>query len=239
MKILLVEDEHDLGHVLAEYLRLKDFEVIWTESGEEALEADPDMRYDLCLLDIMLPGMDGFELSRRIRQLNPDMPLMFLTAKILKEDRIRGLTLGADDYICKPFEVDELVLRIRNVLRRSHAVPAEKITLGSATVSFDEMTLAAGSKTFRLTVRENELLRYLWQHRNQVVEREKILTDLWGENDYFMGRSMDVFISRLRKYLRNIREAEIATIRGKGLMLRVRESSSANPRDSGTGNTTG
>ncbi len=223
MKILLVEDETDLGNVLSGFLRLQEFDVTLARSAEEALDTDPELDYAVCILDVMLPGMDGFELSKHIRRKHPDMPLIFLTARTLKEDRIRGLALGADDYICKPFEVEELVLRIRNILRRSQLVAPERTSLGSVTVSFDEMTISGEDGVHRLTVKESELLKYLYQRKNLIVDREKMLTELWGENDYFMGRSMDVFISRIRKYLKNARGVELNTIRGKGFILKVKD----------------
>lgn len=221
-RLLLVEDDPDLGNVLSGYLRLQDFEVHLARDGEKGWELFQEILPELCILDIMLPGIDGFELSRRIKNRQPEMPLIFLTAKTLKEDRIKGLLLGADDYICKPFEVEELVLRIKNILRRIHGHDEEVIQIGEFQFRYGEMTLVSVREKIQLTQREGDLLRYLYLNRNRVVEREALLKDLWGEVDYFLGRSLDVFISRLRKYFRDDPQVYIKTMRGKGFCLKLR-----------------
>jgi DNA-binding response OmpR family regulator len=165
--------------------------------------------------------MDGWELAKQIRKIDPDMPMVFLTARNQKEDRIKGLKLGADDYITKPFEVEELILRIKNILRRSGHVGAEPVTVGEFEFRFDELTLSGFDRQHQMTLKEAEFLKYLVENKNQVLKREQILEDLWGENDYFLGRSMDVFVTRLRKYLNPDDTISLDTIRGVGLILRV------------------
>jgi DNA-binding response OmpR family regulator len=177
---------------------------------------------DICILDVMMPVMDGFELARRIRKLDTEMPIIFLTARNQKEDRLKGLKLGADDYITKPFEVEELSLRIKNILRRAGHVGKEPIRLGGFEFRFDELTLNGYANTIQMTLKEAEFLKYLFENKNKVLKRETILKDLWGEDDYFLGRSMDVFVTRLRKYLKPENSISLDTIRGVGLILRLR-----------------
>jgi DNA-binding response OmpR family regulator len=179
---------------------------------------------DLCVLDVLMPVMDGFELAGEIRALDPDMPIVFLTAKNRKEDRLKGLKIGADDYITKPFEAEELVLRLHNILRRAgkeQVLPVEPVRLGKLEIIFDELLIRDNGNNYNLTPREMELLRYLMDHPNTLLTREQILEELWGKNDYFLGRSMDVFISRLRKYLQPEPSVSLETKRGVGFIFRV------------------
>lgn len=226
--LLYVEDDESLSFVTRDNLELSDFAVTHTPSGEAALELidNEHFPYDLCLLDVMLPGVDGFALARRIRQKNQDVPILFLTAKSLKEDRLNGLRLGADDYITKPFSIEELILKIEVFLRRNRVRPAgpafDPGILGNYRFHFDKLMLShpeTGDR--RLTRREAELLKYLNDRRDQVVERAEILERIWGENDYFLGRSLDVFISRLRKYLKEDERLKIENIHGVGFTLLV------------------
>jgi DNA-binding response OmpR family regulator len=222
MKVLLVEDDVDLGMVLSQFLRLHEFDVVLAPDGETGWEEYLVNKPDICVLDVMLPGMDGFSLAKKIKTDKADMPLIFLTAKNMKEDRLVGLSLGADDYICKPFEADELVLRIKNILRRTRLPEDELIQIGSFRFSYSELMLLSEKGNIQLTLREAELLKYLFQHRNTLVERDQVLKELWGEADYFLGRSLDVFISRLRKFFENDPAIQIRTIRGKGFMMKVK-----------------
>jgi DNA-binding response OmpR family regulator len=176
---------------------------------------------DLCILDVMMPVMDGFALAAEIRALDPGMPVVFLTAKNQKEDRLKGLKIGADDYITKPFEAEELVLRIRNILRRTGKEQPQEMSLGCLQVRFSELVIEDGEQTYNMTPREAELLKYLSDHRNELLKREAILEDLWGQNDYFLGRSMDVFISRIRKYIQAEPSVSLETKRGVGFIFRV------------------
>lgn len=219
-KILLAEDDTDLGNVLAQYLNLQGYEIVLARDGEEAWQLFNTSNVDLCILDVMMPLKDGFELARQISSKSPDTPFIFLTAKGLKEDRIKGLKLGADDYICKPFEVDELVLRIQNILKRTGLQEIEKYEIGQYTFINNELLLKGFEKELILTVKEAKLLKYFLDHQNKLIKREDILIELWGENDYFLGRSMDVFISRLRKFLHNEKTISIETVRGAGFIFR-------------------
>ena len=221
-RVLLAEDDTDLGNILTQYLVMQGFEVSLARDGEEAWEVFQDKPFDICVLDVMMPKMDGFELAVRIKNKNPNMPFLFLTAKSLKEDRIKGLKIGADDYICKPFDVDELVLRINNILKRTSFIIEENTQIGQYDFSFEELILKGPEDSHKLTMKEGMLLRYFLEHQNKLVKREDILVELWGENDYFLGRSMDVFVSRLRKYLQKEKSVAIDTVRGTGYIFRIR-----------------
>ena len=220
--ILLAEDDQDLGSVFQQFLELNDFEVHWEKDGEAAWKAFQKNKFDICILDVMMPKMDGFSLAKKIKSIHPKMPFLFLTAKKLKEDRMMGLKLGADDYIVKPFEADELVLRIQNILKRVNPeLSKEPLKIGQLDFNFEELTLSTPSKTHQLTEKEGILLNFLFQNKNQLIRRENILIEVWGENDYFLGRSMDVFISRLRKYFSEDDSVKIETVRGVGFRFIV------------------
>lgn len=221
-RILLAEDDPDLGNILSQYLSMQGFEVTLAHDGEEAWEYFQDKPVDICVLDVMMPKMDGYEVALKIKRKNPDIPFLFLTAKSLKEDRIKGLKIGADDYICKPFDVDELVLRINNIMRRSSISIEENTQIGQYLFSFEELALTGPEDKHKLTMKEGMLLRYFLEHQNKLVKREDILVELWGENDYFLGRSMDVFVSRLRKYLQKEKTVAIDTVRGTGYIFRIK-----------------
>ncbi len=225
IRILLAEDDPDLGNILAQYLEMQGFIVSLARDGEEAWQLYQKALPTICLLDVMMPKMDGFELAEKISRHNPDIPFLFLTAKSLKEDRIRGLKIGADDYITKPFEVDELVLRINNILKRSGVNDSDEFQVGQINFNFQELELKTPDGAHKLTLKEGQLLKYLLQHENKLVKREEILTEVWGENDYFLGRSMDVFVSRLRKYLLSEESVTIETVRGTGFIFRLRRPS--------------
>lgn len=230
-KILFVEDEHDLGNVIKQYLEVMDFDIDWCTNGNTALQVfkEKNFQYNMLIIDIQLPGMDGFELAERVSRMDNNVPFLFLTARNEKKDRLRGLNLGADDYISKPFDIDELVLRIRNILRRHN--PAERnrqpppaTVCGDAVLFKEQFRVSIGDdKSVTLTQREMELLEYLVQHKNKVLKREEILEDLWGKNDYFLGRSLDVFISRLRKHLHSSKKITINSVYGVGFIFQVDE----------------
>ena len=217
----MVEDDIDLQKVLAQYLELSGFQVYTANHGEHGLRIFKEHHVDLCILDVMMPVMDGFELAAEIRKLDREMPVVFLTAKNQKEDRLRGLKIGADDYITKPFEAEELVLRLNNILKRAGKSDMESIRMGCLHIHFDELLIKDGTHSFNMTPRESDLLKYFIENQNTVVKREQILEDLWGQNDYFLGRSMDVFISRLRKYLQAEPSVSLETKRGVGFMLKI------------------
>jgi DNA-binding response OmpR family regulator len=220
MIILLAEDDADLRSILSQYLELQGFTVIVAENGQAGLDVFREQHVDLCVFDIMMPVMDGFTLAQNIRKLDQEMPIIFLTARNQKQDKLKGLNIGADDYITKPFEVDELILRIKNILRRARRIGAEPVSIGEFEFRFDELSLTGYGEEHQLTLREAALLKYLVENRNTVLKREKILKDLWGEDDYFLGRSMDVFITRIRKYLKPETSVSLDTIRSVGFIFR-------------------
>ncbi|MEN8226634.1 MAG: response regulator transcription factor [Bacteroidota bacterium] len=222
MDLLLVEDDIDLQRVLAEYLELSGFRVYTANHGKHGLELFRGHHIDLCILDVMMPVMDGFILAGEIRTLDPLMPIIFLTAKNQKEDRLKGLKIGADDYITKPFEAEELVLRLNNILKRVGKETIGSAKLGCLHIRFNDLIIEDGQHSFNLTPRESELLRYLIENQNTLLKREQILEELWGQNDYFLGRSMDVFISRLRKYLQAEDTVSLETKRGVGFIFKVK-----------------
>ena len=226
MDLLLVEDDIDLQKVLAQYLELSGFRVYTANHGKHGLQVFKAHHIDLCILDVMMPVMDGFALAGEIRSLDPAMPIVFLTAKNQKEDKLIGLKIGADDYITKPFEAEELVLRLNNILKRAGKAYQESTTLGCLNIHFNELTIEDGEHSYNLTPRESELLRYLIENQNTLLKREQILEELWGQNDYFLGRSMDVFISRLRKYLQAEQTISLETKRGVGFIFKVKSHTS-------------
>jgi DNA-binding response OmpR family regulator len=228
--LLYVEDDESLGFVTRDHLELAGFAVTHLTGGREASERiAAGLDVDLCLLDVMLPEVDGFELARQIRERDRDVPILFLTAKSLKEDRLHGLRLGADDYITKPFSMEELMLKIEVFLRRNRVRPASPVfdpgLIGGYRFAADQLRLTHldTGESKRLTRREAELLQLLSDHRETVLERGTILKKIWGQDDYFLGRSLDVFVSRLRKYLRDDPRIRIENIHGVGFSLTVAE----------------
>jgi len=228
-KILLVEDEIDLGNVVKQYLEIVGFEVDWAKNGKLAFDQLQQLHssYQLIIIDVSMPVMNGFELANRIFEAGIQIPFLFLTARNEKADRLYGLKIGADDYISKPFDVDELVLRIKNIIRRYAATETPQrpiITRGDVEFNKDSLRLSIKhSNDIILTPREAELLLYLFEHENKILPRENILVQLWGKNDYFLGRSLDVFISRLRKHLNNSKCIRIENVYGVGFIFRVQE----------------
>ena len=219
MKVLIAEDDIDFGNILSQYVSISGFEVTLSRDGKEAWTSFLNEKPDICVLDIMMPEMDGFSLAEKIRQNDPDMPFVFLTAKSLKEDIIKGLKLGADDYITKPFDPEVLILRLNNILKRVYSTINDEYTISSTTLKFNTLELQCKGKKEKLTLKEAQLLRYLMANKDSILRRDDILTEVWGEDDYFLGRSMDVFISRLRKYLSPDPGLELRTIRGTGFIL--------------------
>lgn len=228
-RILLIEDEIDLGNVVKQYLEVMDFDVDWIVDGKEALAKIMENRnqYQILLLDISLPGLDGLELAAQLVKASIQTPFLFLTARNERNYKLNGLKIGADDYITKPFDIDELVLRIRNIIKRNQGGAVSTLPgaleLGNIRFIRDNLKLIIDNqKEITLTPREAELLDYLFKHPNQVIKREEILIRLWGTNDYFLGRSLDVFISRLRKYFGNNEYMNIANVYGVGFILNVK-----------------
>jgi DNA-binding response OmpR family regulator len=219
MKVLIAEDDRDFGNILTQYVTISGFDVTLARDGKEAWELFNKERPDICVLDVMMPEMDGFTLAEKIKQAHHDMPLIFLTAKSLKEDIVKGLKLGADDYITKPFDPEVLILRINNILKRVYSSVNDEYQVSSTVLRFNTLDLICGKKKEKLTLKEAQLLRYFIINKNKILAREDILTEIWGEDDYFLGRSMDVFISRLRKYVSDDTGIDIRTVRGTGFIL--------------------
>jgi two-component system response regulator TrcR len=227
-RILLVEDETDLGNVVKQYLELMDFDVDWQQNGQSALEAftATPQAWHILLIDINLPELDGFEFAQRVMKIQANVPFLFLTARGEKKDRLYGLKIGADDYIIKPFDVDELVLRIKNILKRNQVVngiaTCNAIELGGMRFHKDSLKLVApnGKETI-LTPLESDLLLHFYHNSNKVIRREDILHQVWGANDYFVGRSLDVFVSRFRKYFQGNENISIRNIYGIGFMFNL------------------
>ncbi|MDB5257923.1 MAG: DNA-binding response regulator [Chitinophagaceae bacterium] len=224
IKILLVEDDPNLGFVIQDSLHQKGFDVMLCVTGEKAWSKIQEDRFDICILDILLPKMNGFELIKHIRSIDQNMPVLFLSARSLNEDRIMGFRLGADDYITKPFSMEELLFRIDVFIRRSKINIPEKnlVTIGRYSFHSQNATLLLDNTETQLTQKESEILRLLYFHLNQTVKREDILKLIWGDDDYFMGRSLDVFISKLRKYLSKDDNVSIVNVFNVGFKLIVK-----------------
>ena len=223
VNILLAEDDTNLGHLLRTYLSAKEYDTTLATDGAEAMKIFRKEKFSLCLLDVMMPEMDGFTLAREIRTIDPHIPIIFLTAKNLKEDVIEGFKTGADDYLTKPFSMEELVYRIEAILRRSTKraadVPAEKYTIGKYSFDVTRQLLTYQDQSRKLTTKESELLELLCRHQNEVLERNLALKSIWIDDNYFNARSMDVYITKLRKYLGKDSKVEILNIHGKGYKL--------------------
>lgn len=230
IRVLLAEDDFDFGSILKQYLQVHDFDVCWAKNGKEALtifeeaNASKDDLFDICIFDVMMDEMDGFTLASKVVGLNPDVPFLFLTAKRLKEDKIRGLKLGADDYIVKPFDADILVLKLQNILKRiqiTNTAVDDAKTYKIGKFLFDPKNhLLTSKKTEQaLTARETSLISYLVEHPNMLIKRKDLLNAVWGSDDFFSGRSMDVYISKLRRYFKSDPSIAIEVTRGVGLMF--------------------
>ena len=223
-KILLVEDDDSLGFVVKDNLEQEGYEIDLQVTGKAGQKAFQQNQYDIFILDVMLPEMDGFTLAEYIRSTGSDVPIIFLTAKSLKEDRIKGLKLGADDYLTKPFSIEELILRVEAILKRTGKKTATNLAVHSlGKYSFDtkNLKLIFEEKALDLTHRESDLLTFLVQHKNETLSRDKILIAIWGDDDYFKGRSLDVFITRLRKYLAQDPTVKLTNVHGVGFRLEV------------------
>nr|WP_321232994.1 response regulator transcription factor [uncultured Psychroserpens sp.] len=226
-RILLAEDDLDFGNILKQYLEISGYQITWAKDGKEALETFKNGSFNICVFDVMMPKMDGFTLAEKVIDINPETPFIFLTARKLKADKIKGLKLGADDYIVKPFEADELVLRLNNILKRTEKATSklsQETIININDYTFDTSRLELSCKDYKkqLTQKEGELILFLFNHKNQLLKREDILKSVWENDDFFSGRSMDVFISRLRKYFKLDPSISIESIRNVGLEFKVR-----------------
>ena len=224
-KVLLVEDDPNLGILLQEYLGHKHYAVDLRRNGIEGLTAFKQNSYDILLLDVMMPKKDGFTLAKEVREMDKDIPIIFLTAKSMKEDKIKGLTIGADDYITKPFSMEVLELKINAILRRvdkNEVEPAlDNYTVGDTKLDYKHQKLIFNGNSLHLTTKENELLRLFCERPNKILERDIALNQVWNNDSYFTARSMDVFISKLRKYLRPDEKLSIVNVHGVGYKLVV------------------
>ncbi|MDD4603072.1 MAG: response regulator transcription factor [Bacteroidales bacterium] len=224
IKILLVEDDPNFGSIMKSYLELNDFEVILRPDGKQGLSAFKSGKFDICILDVMMPEMDGFTLAREIKKTDPDAPFIFLTAKSLKEDMLEGFKTGADDYITKPFDSEVLLFKIKAILKRNTQrmnddSDTKEIKIGSLLFNYPLRTLTSGVITQQLSPKEAKLLKMLCASKDGILQRKDALEKIWGSDNYFNGRSMDVFIARLRKYLRVDPNIEIANIHGNGFRI--------------------
>ncbi|MCV9928931.1 response regulator transcription factor [Flavobacterium sp. LS1R49] len=225
-KILLAEDDSDFANVLKQYLELYDYDVTWAENGQEALAVFQTTTFDICVFDVMMPIIDGFTLAEKIIKINPEVPFIFLTARKLKEDKIIGLKLGADDYIVKPFEAEELILRLNNILKRSQQKTplfseTNELQIGSYLFDTKRLSLRKDNKNQQLTEKEAALIHFFYTHKNQMLKREQILKSIWKNDDFFSGRSMDVYISKIRKYFKDDSRISIDSIRNIGLEFKI------------------
>ena len=222
-KLLIAEDDQNLGQILKEYLELKGYLADWAKDGEEGLRMFHKNTYDLCVLDVMMPKKDGFMLAKEIRKSANQIPFIFLTAKALKEDTIYGLEIGADDYITKPFSMEEFLLRINAILRRTkdnqQFSDNTKIPVGNCFLNYDKQFLSFKDTKIPLTSKESELLKLLAQYKNRVLDRKLALNTIWYNDTYFTARSMDVYIAKLRKHLKVDESIQIMTVHGQGFKL--------------------
>lgn len=228
--LLLAEDDIDFGSILKQYLEIHNYKVTWVKDGLSALELFKRKSFTIGVFDVMMPELDGFSLAEKIIEINPEFPFIFLTARKMKEDKIKGLKLGADDYIVKPFEVEELVLRLKNIIKRierhnNHFYTTEypeNIKIGTYSFHTQKLELQYANKIRRVTEKEAKLILFFYSHQNQMIKRSNILNAIWGNDDFFSGRSMDVFISRLRKYFKSDSTISIESIRGIGLEFKIK-----------------
>ncbi|MCY7349865.1 MAG: response regulator transcription factor [Cytophagaceae bacterium] len=225
-RILLAEDDPNLGQLLQEYLTLKGYQTDLVRDGNEALDRFLQQKsYELCIFDVMMPKKDGFTLAKEVRMANPEIPIIFLTAKAMKEDTLHGFRVGGDDYLTKPFNMEELLARMKAVLRRTQPGTETKVTkqdayqIGAYTFDPDRQSLTNGVETFKLTGREADLLKLFAQHLNQPLSRSYALKAIWGDDSYFNARSMDVYITKLRKYLRHDPNVQIINLHGEGFKM--------------------
>ncbi|TXE08025.1 response regulator transcription factor [Algoriphagus aquimarinus] len=226
-KLLVVEDDPNLGDILQEYLEMKGYEPTLCRDGEEGWNKFKKGKFDLCLLDIMMPKKDGFTLAKEIKKVEENLPILFLTAKNQKDDIIEGLKIGADDYITKPFSMEELLLRVNAILKRTHKSeeinPLKVYSFGGFVLHYDEQFLDGPKGRHKLTSKENELIRLLASEINNLVNRSHALKQIWGDDSYFNARSMDVYLSKIRKILKDDPKVQIITVHGEGFKLIVSE----------------
>ena len=224
IKVLVAEDDSNLGTILSEYLSAKGYEVELCRDGEEAYQAFVKHSFDFCILDVMMPVKDGFTLAKQIRKVNKQIPIIFLTAKSMKEDTLEGFKSGADDYITKPFSMEELLVRMKAIIRRSLGDTEDGggiVSIGSYEFDYQKQSLKIADKIYKLTSKENDLLKLLSNNINDVLDRTYALKAIWEDDSYFNSRSMDVYITKLRKHLKEDDSIEIVNVHGKGFKLLI------------------
>lgn len=224
IKILLAEDDINLGQLLSTFLQSKGFQVTLAHNGKIAFKKFNKKSIDLCVFDVMMPEMDGFTLTKEIRKTDPNVPILFLTARTMQEDKLSGFALGADDYLTKPFSMEELLARINAILRRTHPESNQNNSIAIGTIKYEPelRLLHLTNETKKLTTKENQLLHLLVKNQNNILDRQATLRAIWGDDNYFNGRSMDVYIAKLRKMLKEDNTIEIMNIHGKGFKLVVK-----------------
>ncbi|WP_439185725.1 response regulator transcription factor [Carboxylicivirga taeanensis] len=224
-RVFMVEDDRNFGTVMKAYLEINKFEVTWVKDGLQALKRFKEGHFDICILDVMLPNVDGFTIAREIKEYNQEIPIIFLTAKVMKEDVLEGFSTGADDYITKPFDSEILICKIKAILNRNKRQNKEEVqteySIGTATFNHEFRTITLNGEEQKLSPKEADLLLLLCQTQNKVLPRDKALKQVWGETGYFTTRSMDVYITKLRKYLKDVDGVEIINIHGSGYQLRI------------------
>ncbi len=219
VKVLLAEDDLSLGYLIKDNLVDSGYEVVLCPDGQSAIDKFDKNEFHICLLDVMMPNKDGFAVAKKIRQHSDMIPIIFLTARSMEEDKIKGFQSGADDYITKPFSIQELLMRMEVFLRRTRKMHSDKsifFTIGNLQFSYTDLKLTIDKDVFNLTQKEADLLKFLCEHANRILKREEVLLNVWGKDDYFLGRSMDVFITKLRKYFKADPEVNLETIHGVG-----------------------
>ena len=224
IKILLVEDDENLGSITSDYLNAKGYDCIWEKDGELGYQAFTNNTFDIVILDVMMPVKDGFSTAKDIRGIDKQVPIVFLTAKSMKEDTLKGFEIGADDYITKPFNMEELIARINAIVKRTSKETEnhfDDLSIGNFTFNPKMQLLTIEDKTFNLTTKECDLLILLYKNKNDILERNHALKAVWGDDNYFNGRSMDVYIAKLRKYLKNDSTIQIINVHGRGFKLLV------------------
>ncbi len=222
--IFLLEDDENFGSVLKSYLEMNDFNVSWTKDGSQAILNFQAGQFDFCILDIMLPNLDGFTIAKKIKTIDPEIPTIFLTAKTLKEDILQGYKIGVDDYVTKPFDSEVLLYKIKAIIKRkSELDDSTDFKIGNYTFDSELRILSHEHNSIKLSPKENDLLKMLCLSMNKILDRDKALNKIWGEEGYFTARSMDVYITKLRKYLKNDSSIEIENIHGSGFILKVTE----------------
>ncbi|MCD4679357.1 MAG: response regulator transcription factor [Bacteroidales bacterium] len=225
-KILVVEDDKNAGYLLTENLKLSGYDVVLAKDGEEGIEQFEQAKFNLCILDIMLPKKDGHQLAREIRKGDADVPIIFLTARIMDSDKIEGFKHGCDDYVTKPYNIEELLWRIKAILKRTTIIsPAEEKTefdIGKYHFRYSERKLKIAKDSFNLSTKEADLLKILSRHQNKILSRSTIMNEVWGRDDYFVSKSLDVYLTKIRKYLKHDPDIEILNIHGHGYKMIVR-----------------